>query len=332
MKMRKIISLLLTVAIVLSFATTGFAAGVKGANENVQFKASAIMATATKGRVAIGFSIDADDLAAFRTEDDDNLDTWSYGKGIKSVEVQFNLNEAYFATDGVGAGGYQSTGVTTVEANKFNFAYVATTDGQWLTEKAFQVCYVTATLSDAMKARYNELLAENNNDVDATKAALVAELNTKTDLVTYDKAFVTTVSYPVDGVIGSGEAFYEYYTKYYSDNTGHYAPVLKTGADAPVVEDVIVNDETPVESTITVDGKQEKVKVWEDVSVSAGLVGTGKIKAVLTNTQTSETQDVALTFAQEFTGDNDVVFDVIVKFLDYANAPYVNLEIVKVTE
>lgn len=322
--MRKVLSLLMVVALVMSTFTamTVSAAAVAGADEKPTFSVEVVQVTASKAKLAINFAIAADDLKAYEEIENDDMEMVTYGKGINQCEVEFNLNADYFvAGSGSTVTGYSGTKCNKLSTGNFNYAHVATNDSQWITANEFTVASVTVDMNDTYKARYAELLAANNDDATATKAALVAELNKKTNLINYVKANVATQAYPAEGVIGSGEAFLEFYTKYRSDGNGNYGVTMKTGAEL---------DET-IEVGTKGDAAGNKV-TWADCSVGADLLATG-VKAVLENTAAAEgnqTQEVALSFDSEIiSGGMACVFDVIVTFQDIANAATTSLDIVK---
>lgn len=91
-------------------------------------------------------------------------------------------------------------------------------------------------------------------------------------------------------------------------------------------------DERISVGVITDEDAAARTKTWH-ACVGADLVGANKVKAVLTNSAAAaddNTQEVALSFGDvDLNGEMQCEFDLIVKFMDFANAATTSLNIVK---
>lgn len=254
MKSRKVLSLLLSAAMMVSTAVSVSAAAV-GANENPTMRVEIGTVTAAgKAAVDFYFSIDADDLKKYAAvEDEETLDMVHTGKGVQMIDFGAALNPEYFDVDTVTAGAaLTGADVASILADKsVSFTYAKNADADFVVDNNVRVFRVTANVKNSL-----------------TKE----ELSAKTDLVEYSKFNVRVNAYPVAGA-ATAKA-YEFTTYYRLDGNGDYLPVVKTGADKPVIE-----EKDPVVTGVTVTADKDVAADGETVTFTAVVEGTEGVAA-----------------------------------------------------
>ncbi len=295
MKMRKLLSLLISGAMILSMTSVSCAYTKSPTDENVTVYVEATSVDTTAGTAKLTLKLSSDSAYDMEeTGSDDDGNTFYKGSGVIQYTLNVTPNSSYFGNISAVAKGYNKAKNPTNNTTYATFTYSWSEDGSAVLVKNNQsVGIITVPLKDT--------------------SMTLDDLKAKTDLVSYGYCSVNTATITADNV-GCATGDFAYLSRYNINGEAgtktDYPLVVKTGAEPKLTV-----------STATIPEDQPAKRTWT-VKVPAELMnGTFKAQLINTSKDNATTADNELAFETgvAYSGTGEATFNVWTMIKNEAN-------------